>query len=502
MHAELLLFGILLLIAGLLARLGRRAALPSVPFFMLAGLLMGPGTPGPVLFEDPEMLRLPAALGLVLLLFLLGVEFPVEQVLTSGRRLLVAAFSYIGLNMGAGLVFGFALGWGTSEALVIAGALGISSSAIAVKVIIELRRLTNVETPVILGIIVIEDLFLACYLALLQPVLAGSSSGELAADIAIGFVFLAALFALARFGARLVVLLLGGREDEILTILVVALVAAVAGLSEELGVSEAIGALMIGLVVSRTALRERIQRLVMPVRDVLAAVFFVVFGLTIDVADMAAVVLPVLAAVAMTVVTNLTAGIVAGRLYGFNQRAAANTGLTVLGRGEFSLILASLALAAGLDERIGPFVALYVLILALLSPLLAAWSRYPSRFIPDRLLGGSWGFVRQETIGTDCAHTDSIRVRDTDVRECATCVAQGDTWVHLRLCAACGHVGCCDDSPNRHARAHAEETGHPVVRSAEPGEDWFYCFTDEVLVHMDAGRAPGPEADRAPDPQA
>ena len=126
---------------------------------MAAGILFGPSTPGPVLIESPEDLQLLASLGLVLLLFHLGVEFPVEQVLASGRRLFIAAGSYIGLNVTAGLMLGLALGWGTSEALVIAGALGISSSAIATKLLIELRRLTNAETPVILEIIVIEDLF-------------------------------------------------------------------------------------------------------------------------------------------------------------------------------------------------------------------------------------------------------------------------------------------------------------------------------------------------------
>lgn len=176
MHADLVGFGALVLIAGLLARFGRRINLPTVPFFMLAGILLGPGTPGPVLVAHPEDLSLLASLGLVLLLFHLGVEFPVEQVLGSGRRLFIAAGCYILLNVGAGLLFGFALGWGGYEAFVVAGALGISSSAIVTKLLIELRRLANAETPVILGIIVIEDLFLALYLALLSPLLSGAGS--------------------------------------------------------------------------------------------------------------------------------------------------------------------------------------------------------------------------------------------------------------------------------------------------------------------------------------
>jgi CPA2 family monovalent cation:H+ antiporter-2 len=494
-HVDLIGLGAVVLLAGLLARLGRRFGLPSIPCYMVVGILLGPGTPGPVLVEHPEDLAVLAALGLVLLLFHLGVEFPVEQVLGSGRRLFIAAAFYIGLNVTAGLLLGFALGWGTSEALVIAGALGISSSAIATKLLIELHRLTNAETPVILGIIVIEDLFLAFYLALLAPVLSDADSAlELARDVGVSFGFLLLLFATARYGARAVGWLVGSREDELLAVLVIGLVVLVAGLSEEVGVSDAIGALLIGLVVSRTSVRERVEKLVLPLRDVFAAVFFVVFGLSIDVGDLGGVAIAAVVAVAVTLVANLSAGIAAARLFGFNQRGATNIGLTILGRGEFSLILATLAIAAGLDERIGPFVALYVLILAVLSPLLAANSQYVARRMPDWLLRRGWRYVREETISTSCTHLDQIRVTETDVDTCPGCAALGEAWVELRLCTTCGAVGCCDDSPHRHASAHAASTGHPIVEALVPGDHWRYCYVDEVLVRAPIGQAQHTEA--------
>lgn len=490
MHVDLIGLGAVVLLAGLLARLGRRVGLPSIPCYMVVGILLGPGTPGPVLIEHPEDLAMLAALGLVLLLFHLGVEFPVEQVLGSGRRLFAAAGCYIGLNVAAGLALGFALGWGTSEALVIAGALGISSSAIATKLLIELHRLTNAETPVILGIIVIEDLFLAFYLALLAPVLSDADSPlELAGDVAVSFGFLLLLFMVARYGARAVGWLVGSREDELLAVLVIGLVVLVAGLSQEVGVSDAIGALLIGLVVSRTAVRDRVERLVLPLRDVFAAVFFVVFGLSIDIGDLGGVAVPAVIAVMVTLLANLIAGVAAARLFGFNQRAATNIGLTILGRGEFSLILATLAIAAGLDGRIGPFVALYVLILAILSPLLAANSQYVARRLPDWLLRRGWRYVRDETISTSCTHLDQIRITHTDVDVCRQCAELGEDWVELRLCTACGAVGCCDDSPHKHARAHAADTAHPIIEALVPGDHWRYCYLDEVLVRAPVGRA-------------
>ena len=86
-----------------------------------------------------------------------------------------------------------------------------------------------------------------------------------------------------------------------------------------------------------------------------------------------------------------------------------------------------------------------------------------------------------------CGHLDSIELVDTppDVAGCEECLAQGSTWNHLRMCQACGHIGCCDSSPNRHATAHHRETGHPIMRSAEPGEEWSWCFVDEVAFELE-----------------
>jgi uncharacterized UBP type Zn finger protein len=86
-----------------------------------------------------------------------------------------------------------------------------------------------------------------------------------------------------------------------------------------------------------------------------------------------------------------------------------------------------------------------------------------------------------------CTHLDQIGdVAPQPPEGCAECLASGGRWVHLRECLTCGHVGCCDSSPNRHATAHARATSHPVIRSAEPGEDWFWCYEDEVAFTVGA----------------
>ncbi len=87
-----------------------------------------------------------------------------------------------------------------------------------------------------------------------------------------------------------------------------------------------------------------------------------------------------------------------------------------------------------------------------------------------------------------CSHLDAVRVTDLPdpLRGCEECLKSGSAWVHLRMCSTCGKVGCCDESPNRHATAHFRRTEHPLVRSAEPGEDWIWCYVDEVAFVLSA----------------
>jgi CPA2 family monovalent cation:H+ antiporter-2 len=293
---------------------------------------------------------------------------------------------YLAINLSTGVALGASLGWGGREALVLAGIVGISSSAIVTKLLVELRRLANPETGLLLGIVVVEDVFLAIYLALLQPVLGGAEgAGEAAASVAKGVLFLVLLVALARWGRGLVGRLLGTGDDELLTVCFVGVAILVAGVAANVGVSDAIGAFLAGQVVAGTTVAHRVRRLVLPLRDLFAAMFFFAFGLSVDPGALTSVAVPVLAAVTVTAVGCVVAGIIAARIQGLGPFAAANIGLTVVARGEFSLILASLAVVAGLDGRLGPFTAGYVLVLAIAGPLAASRSHLLARRLPARL---------------------------------------------------------------------------------------------------------------------
>ncbi|MEV8002512.1 MULTISPECIES: cation:proton antiporter [unclassified Streptomyces] len=371
------------LAAAVLARLGGRIGLPTIPLFILAGILLGPHTPGYTLLSNPHDLEMLSALGLVLLLFYLGLEFHMDDLRTGGRKMAIAGGTYLVLNVGAGLIFGFALGWGTSEALVLAGVLGISSSAIVTKILVDLGRIGNPETRPILGIIVVEDIFLALYLAALQPILSGADSLSAAlidGGKAFGFLLLLALA--ARFGTKLIGKLMNTKDDELLVISFLGVAVFVAGVSEMFGVADAIGAFMVGLMLGSTSSGDRILKLVHPLRDAFGAIFFFAFGLSIDPGDLPSVLWPVVAAVVLTLAMNIAAGLAAAKVYSFGAQATSNIATTLVARGEFALILATMAAAAGLDERLSPFIAGYVLLLAVLAPLAAGRSHWLARILP------------------------------------------------------------------------------------------------------------------------
>ncbi|MEU9734518.1 cation:proton antiporter [Streptomyces sp. NPDC048002] len=382
-HADsLLAMGGAFLAAAVLARLGSRIGLPTIPLFTLAGILLCPHTPGLVIVEDPHDFEMLSALGLVLLLFYLGLEFHLDDLRSGGKRLLTAGGVYLLLNVGAGLGFGFALGWGTREALVLAGVLGISSSAIVTKILIDLGRIGRPETRLILGVIVVEDIFLALYLAVLQPVIGGAEGvGEMLLQASKAFGFLLVLAAVARWGTRLVGRAIQVRDDELLVISFLGAAVLVAGVSEVLGVADAIGAFMVGLILAGTSSGPRIRDLVHPLRDAFAAIFFFAFGLAIDPGDFAQVALPVAAAALLTVVMNVLAGLWVARLYGYGPGPAADIATTLVARGEFALILAAMAAGAGLDHRLAPFIAGYVLVLAVLGPVAAGRADWLARLI-------------------------------------------------------------------------------------------------------------------------
>ncbi len=370
---ELLVLGVLFVIAYVLGRLGKLIGLPAIPIYMLVGLIASPHFHlFPLSFKSADV-QLIAIFGLIFLLFSLGLEFDQDEFYGNVRALLLSGGTRILINMAVGFGLGFWIGWGTREALIIAGMTATSSSAIVTKLLIEFNRLANRETPAVLGIMVLEDVFIAIYLAIVSVVIGGETSiWSIVLQLAISFTFLVAMFALARFGGKVVSRLVRTRDDELFTILFFALAVAFGGIGELLGVSDAIGAFLIGLVLGATRFRTRIEQFALPLRDVFGAFFFLNFGLALDPSTFGLVLTPVIVAVVVTLVVNTLGGQLIAWINKLTPAEGFNASAMLQTRGEFVLILATLAAAAGLDPRLTPFAGLYVLIMAVIGPVLAA----------------------------------------------------------------------------------------------------------------------------------
>ncbi len=373
MGEELLVLGVLFLIAYVLGRLGKMIGLPAIPIYMLVGLIASPHFHlFPLSFKSADV-QLVAVVGLIFLLFSLGLEFDQDEFYGNLRALLVSGGTRILINMAVGFGLGLWIGWGTREALIIAGMTATSSSAIVTKLLIEFNRLANRETPAVLGIMVLEDVFIAIYLAIVSVVIGGETSiWQIVMQLAISFTFLVAMFTLARFGGTVVSRLVRTRDDELFTILFFALAVAFGGIGELLGVSDAIGAFLIGLVLGATRFRTRIEQFALPLRDVFAAFFFLNFGLALDPSTFGPVITPVIVAVVVTLVINTLGGQLIAWINKLTPAEGFNASAMLQTRGEFVLILATLAAGAGLDPRLTPFAGLYVLVMAVIGPVLAA----------------------------------------------------------------------------------------------------------------------------------
>ncbi len=254
----------------------------------------------------------------------------------------------LALNATPGTLLALALGWGPQAALLLAGVTYISSSGIISKLLGDLGRLGNRETPGIIAVLVLEDLVMALYLPVVAVVLTGRSSegAVLAVLVALGLV--AAVFAVALWwGQRLSGWLFSASKESML-FAILGLTLVVAGVAEELEVSAAVGAFLVGMAVSGPA-QAAAHELLESLRDLFAAVFFVFFALEIDPSAIPST-LPVAGALAVvTGLTKVVTGWWGSRRAGIGARGRVRAGTTLVARGEFSIVVAGLGLAAGVE---------------------------------------------------------------------------------------------------------------------------------------------------------
>jgi CPA2 family monovalent cation:H+ antiporter-2 len=376
---------------GGLGLVASRFGLSAIPAYLLAGLLLGPNEPKQLALVEPsEVTDFLAELGIVFLLFFLGLEFTLGRLARSRRHAVLGGAIDLLVNGTLGLAIGVAAFGLSFAALILAAAIYVSSSAITVKGLIDFRRLADDETDLVLAILVAEDLVLALVLGF-----AGGGGGALDTTLlivakAIGFVTVA--LAASKWLSRPIDRFLDWLPREFFLLAVVGFVIGMSAIAQELGLSEAIGALLAGVVLSETSVRDEIEERFFSWRDVFAALFFFVFGLSIDVSAIRDVGWILAGAVVVTLVGKVGGTLVAGRLSAFTPRQSFNAGVALVAHGEFTVILAQLAsendaIPASQQAKLVAFAGLYVLVTATLGVVLMKESRVIGRRVfPARTL--------------------------------------------------------------------------------------------------------------------
>ncbi|WP_101254206.1 cation:proton antiporter [Streptomyces barkulensis] len=387
--------GAIILGLGIIGRFAGRIGLSAIPLYLLVGLAFGHGG----IFElsaSEEFIAIGAEIGVILLLLLLGLEYSASELVDNLRTQYPSGMVDFVLNATPGAVAALVLGWGPVAAVALAGVTWISSSGVIAKVLTDLGRLGNRETPVVLGVLVMEDLAMAVYLPILTTLLAGVGlmGGSVSLIVALGTVGLV-LYVALRHG-RLISKAVSSDNPELLLLVVLGLTVLIAGIAQQLHVSAAVGAFLVGIALSGEV-AESAQRLFTPLRDLFAAVFFVFFGLSTDPGNIPPVLVPALILAVVTVVTKVATGWYAAQRADISPRGRLRAGGALVARGEFSIVIAGLA--AGVATEIRPLATAYVLLMVIIGPLAARWTEPAVRALMPRLVPVSSGSSGQPPAG-------------------------------------------------------------------------------------------------------
>jgi CPA2 family monovalent cation:H+ antiporter-2 len=354
-----------------------RLVLSAVPLHLLAGLLLGAGGVVPV-GPGEDVVEVAAEIGVLLLLFTLGLEFTPAELTGELRRGVRPGLVDLALNGIPGVVAGLLLGWGPVAAALLGGITYISSSGVISKLLVDLGRIGNRETPGVLGLLVLEDLTMVVFLPVVGIALSGADLASGALDVVVAVAVVAVvLLAASRLGPHLS-RAVSASSDEVLLLTVLGTVLLVSGLVQRVDVSAAVGAFLVGVALSGPV-QQRAATLVGPLRDLFAAVFFFVFALRIELAELVPVAVPALLLAGVGIVTKLATGWYTAGRAGIGPDGRWRAGGALVARGEFSIVIAGLGVAAGVEAELGPLAAAYVLLLAVAGPLLARRTRAPAR---------------------------------------------------------------------------------------------------------------------------
>jgi CPA2 family monovalent cation:H+ antiporter-2 len=365
------------LVLALLARLGARIGLSPIPFYLIAGLVLGEGGIVPLVTSE-EFIEVGAEIGVVLLLFMLGLEYSAEELMGNLRSVAPAGLIDLVLCFPPGFVAGLLLGWGIVPAVLLGGITYISSSGMVAKLLTDLGWLGNRETPTVLSVLVFEDLVMAVFLPVVAVLTVGGDAFGIVGSVALALGLVAAvLFIAYRASARLSDLAFH-HNDEALLLTVFGITLLVAGLAQLINLSSAVGAFLVGIVLSGPA-ADKVRPMLVPLQNLFAAVFFVFFGLQTDPAAIPPVLLPALALAVVVGLAKWLSGRTAARLAGVARRGQNRAGVMLIAHGEFSLVIAALATGTAVAADLNALTAAFVMLLAVAGPILARLAGRPPR---------------------------------------------------------------------------------------------------------------------------
>lgn len=360
--------GVVLLLA-VLARVATRFGFTPIPLYLLAGLAFGSGGVIPLVTAE-RFIEAGAEIGLILLLFSLGLEYSARELVDSMRSTATIGVMDLALNFTPGFVAGVLLGWGPVPSFFLGGVTYISSSGVVARTLDDLGWMGNRETPLVLAILVIEDLVMAGFLPLATVLLVGGGAATVGLSVAVAvLVVVGVLWIAGRWGPTISRAVFS-HSDEALLLGILGIVLLTAGGTEALNVSAAVGAFLAGIAISGPS-ADRGRALLVPLRAVFAAVFFVFFGFQVDPGSIPPALVPATTLAVAGAATKYATGWFGARQAGSGRRGRMRAGAALIARGEFSIVIAGIAVADGVEPDLGPLAAAYVLLLAIAGPLAA-----------------------------------------------------------------------------------------------------------------------------------
>lgn len=372
--------GFVFVILGVAGALARRIGTPAIPLYLMAGIGVGVG--GVIQLDDAQpVIEVGAGLGMIMLLLAIGMEFSPAELTSSLQRQWASGLLDALLSAIPGAIAGLLLGLEWPGALALAGITWVSSSGIAVKMLTELGRLGNRETPSVLSVLVIEDIAMAVYLPVTAVLLLGGDSRLAITGVGVGVAALVIAFLASRIFGRQLAGILGGASDEQAVIRTVGFTILIAALAEFVHVSAAVGAFLVGLSLNGAA-ASRITALITPLRDLFAGLFFISFGMAINPLELGPVLPAALLLATVGGLAKYAVGRFAARVDGASGPGRARAGTALIARGEFSLVIAGLAVIAMPGSQIGALTSTYVLLLAIVGPILCKYSGRRVRSAP------------------------------------------------------------------------------------------------------------------------